>query len=112
MNQEQLRLILDAYKQQTENTKEAMRLAGVPAPLIALYTFNLPNLDNILPDDAINLFKQFREMVILYLHHTGFSKREIVRRVGGPSLFIVQNAIKQLNDDKKTVRLDEVSIKN
>ena len=85
MENNQVNKILISYKEQTKNISEALRLAKVPEPLIAVYTFNLPNLDAMLPEDVVKLFKEFRELVIVYLNRLGFSEREISHRIKGDS---------------------------
>lgn len=100
MNKDQVESILTTYNQQVENIKEALRVAGVPEPLVAAYTFNLPNIAKMLPEDVVKLFKDFREIVIFYLDNHGFSQREIERRMGGDSLFSVNNIIKKHNQKK------------
>lgn len=95
MEKEQISKILTSYKEQTKNITEALRLAKVPEPLIAVYTFNLPNLDVMLPEDVVKLFKEFRELVIVYLNRLGFSEREISHRISGDSYTSVGNILEK-----------------
>lgn len=86
--------ILNSHKEMTKNVCEALRQANVPEPLIASYTFNTPNIDKMLPEDVLRLFKDFKKIIILYLNKMGFSQREISRRIGG-NLVLVNQTIRE-----------------
>jgi len=104
--------ILESFKKMVHNISNALRIAGVPEPLIALYTFNLPDIYKLLPEDAVDLFQTFRDAVVIYLYNSGYKKREIQRQVGSLSPYIINAIIKKYKSKhaiKNKALMDEVT---
>lgn len=106
----QIKKILLAYKDSIKSIREALKLAEVPDSLAEIYITNLPNFANMLPEDAISTYKQMQLMLILYLDGQGFSAREIAKRIGGSSYFIVQKVLAEYKEKPSVVSPQEVSI--
>lgn len=87
--------VMESFEDVRSKTHEALVLAGVPMHLVYLYTFGMPSEGNLIPEDIVNLYRNVRKDIILYLHRLGFTQREIARRLGGGCYHIVVEALKE-----------------
>lgn len=105
MNEEKIKEILDTYKETILKIEEALALAGVPSNLIPIYTIYFPQFQRMLPEDAIKIFKNLRELLIIYLRELGFTHREIARRIGGSGTTTVFEILKKYNMLESEIKL-------
>lgn len=109
MNEKQKEILM-AFRTSITNYQEALRLTGLPEPLIELYVTNIPDFSKLLPDDVLGVYKDIRVMVILYLDALGFSQREIGRRIVSPATS-VRDIIKQYKPSSNRATIDDVTNK-
>ena len=82
-------------------TQSSLRELRVPENLVQLNTTFIPNFDKLLPDDVTTLFRDIKELTIMYYNAHGFSQREISRRLGGLSTIAVSKTLKEKKNGKK-----------
>ena len=97
MNQEKINEIIKVYRDMIGKTEEALKLAGMPDNLIAVWTINFPTFNRLIPEDATKIYKNLHDGIILYLASVGFSYREIARRLGGSGSTAIFEVIKKCN---------------
>lgn len=96
--------IIGKYREMVANVREALRLAGMPEPLIVYNTINLPDLRKLLPEDVVKFYNEVKIMTVLYLNEIGFSNSETSRRIGGNSNVAVASILKEY---KSRVEVDK-----
>jgi hypothetical protein len=104
MNEEKIKQIINAYRVAIKNTEEALRLSDMPDNMIALYTINFPSFNQLIPEDAINIYKNIRDGIIIYLYNLGFNYREIANRLGGSTKTTVFETIKRYKEPKEEIK--------
>lgn len=104
MNEEKVKEILQAYREVIGKTEEALRLAGMPDNMIAVWTINFPTFNRVIPEDATKIYKNIRDSLIIYLDSLGFSIREITRRLGGSGTTSVFETLKQYKDPEEEIK--------
>lgn len=84
-----------AYIEALDTFRKAFKVAEVPDSLIEVYLTNLPSFDKMVPEDVVQIFQDMKTAVIVYLGGLGLSHREIERRLGGTSTFVVHKILKE-----------------
>lgn len=105
MDEEQIVYILNTYKDQVKNIREALRLVNMRETDILYHTMNLPDMEKLTIEEISGLYSQIKVMVVLYLNKLGLSNREIARRLGGHTY----NLVNKIITDNKGVKKDAES---
>lgn len=92
MNDTIKQVIEDQHKY-VESVREILRESGVSESDIMLYTINLPAPEKMRIEDTLKFYEDVKKLIVIYLNNTGFSVREIARRLGGHTESKVQEII-------------------
>ena len=104
MNEEKSNQIIQAYREAVAKTEEALRLSGMPDNMIAIWTINFPMFNRLIPEDAIKIYKNIHDGLIIYLHSLGLSYREISRRLGGSGTTAVFETLKRFKEPQEQIK--------
>lgn len=104
MNEEKANQIIQAYREAVAKTEEALRLSGMPDNMIAIWTLNFPVFNRLIPEDAIKIYKNIHDGLIIYLDSIGFSYREISRRLGGSGTTAVFETLKRYREPEEKIK--------
>lgn len=82
MNIEKVQQILQTYREMVENTREALRLAGMTEAQIVNETINFPDFNKMIMEDIVKFLNDVRKLIILHLFNMGLNSGEIAHRIG------------------------------